>query len=1188
MKPVLYPKNEKQFRHYGLGEVPFSKCEVTRVRNGEYSLYAEISAEEPQSNLLVEGLLLKADAGVRTKWQTFEIVRIVRNSNDVIKVYANHVSMSTIYSVMNPNVKLSNVDATTALQIWLRNVIGDNEFQVWSDITTLNSTTWNVESIKTARDALGGARGSILDVWGGEYEFDNRLIRLHKQMGRKAPTTIEYGRNLVSAENEVDIAETYTSILPYAMKQGEDANSSEVITLDEKVVHSEYAGKYATVRIMQVDFSSEFKDKEKITQDKLRRLAVQYINRNDIGVPKTEIELKYVDLSTTLDYEQMSIVEEVELCDILPIYYDKLKITNSKAKVSKVVYDVLLDENKTIHVGVIGKTFRETVLGGVQSAVEELQHRTAGIEALPIWQLAANGINTIWYDTPPTDREHKKGDIWFEKNGRYMRMHIWNGEMWVKEFDQENMEEKLSEIDTKVEQANQDLSAERQRLDGVLTDLGVTKDLAQEGKNIAQSALNNALELSTTLLETGDKVRQLELDYDEVENKLNLKLSSADVEQLINGKGFATQTHVNSLVQTAQEYTRELQSVRNLIPTSIGGRNYILNSDVKHATYARTLLTLSEALNIRLSDIREITLSYDTEVVGFRSGYQAFEVRVEYNEGGARYVSVRQLENTSTKRISTTFKVPDDKTIKSITSAKFDNFMQATVSSMGRPKLEIGGVATDWTLALEDGVSTVEFNKVRETAQFYESIIGRTEADATTNISRMLRSSEIFMSEITTGGRRNLYTGTKNFDGSDWATIAEFQKTAPWLDGGTYDGAKVLKSVHKHNGKWQNIEVKAGEKITFSVYAKADTVMTSVIMQWHWDGAPFPATKPVAQLPYTARYVTVTPQWRRYHMTVTATRDGSLQCRIEKTTSDTTNNLYIAKIQVEKGDLTDWTESPHEQVTNRIAQIGRLLELGLFGQEGILDGILIGRDIINIKSKLINLDGEVRMNNAFVTKLVTQHLDTNTLRAMVANINQLNAIQVNANNITTGTMTGINLRGGVLSALNGASSFNLNTGELQFFTDSAAMRRVVSGHPNQFVQFGFDDVYSNDGSQIVRTASTAIGSNRNVNNFTVDQAFVGIRIFNRLQNPYVDRIQYIGDLHEFTHSGNKNDFQNNIWAKSGGSKSDWAQLYPSFSGVKGNSSLGTWTQPWGVLFVEELYIVKRNSAGEIIARNKVY
>ncbi|WP_201011996.1 phage tail spike protein, partial [Lactococcus lactis] len=81
-------------------------------------------------------------------------------------------------------------------------------------ITTISSAEWKVPDFKTPRNILGGVEGSILDNWGGEYQFDNYQIRLTNQRGRYSNTIIAYGRNLTDFEQEESILETYTSIYP--------------------------------------------------------------------------------------------------------------------------------------------------------------------------------------------------------------------------------------------------------------------------------------------------------------------------------------------------------------------------------------------------------------------------------------------------------------------------------------------------------------------------------------------------------------------------------------------------------------------------------------------------------------------------------------------------------------------------------------------------------------------------------------------------------------------------------------------------------------------------------------------------------------------------------------------------------------------------------------------------------------
>ncbi|HFU6089689.1 Phage infection protein [Streptococcus pyogenes] len=203
MIPVLYEAKETKFRSFGLGEIADAyEIRVTRERNGNYSLYIKYPLDGVFASVFKEEMKIKSDAGRRTKWQTFEINRVLRNSKDHIEIFARHISMRTQDIALKPFVNGASVGAESALEIWKENLVGDDTFDVKSDILTLGSFYWEADKIGNARGALGGVAGSILDVYGGEYEFDNRTIILRKQMGRKAPTVLEYGRNIVSVEEE--------------------------------------------------------------------------------------------------------------------------------------------------------------------------------------------------------------------------------------------------------------------------------------------------------------------------------------------------------------------------------------------------------------------------------------------------------------------------------------------------------------------------------------------------------------------------------------------------------------------------------------------------------------------------------------------------------------------------------------------------------------------------------------------------------------------------------------------------------------------------------------------------------------------------------------------------------------------------------------------------------------------------
>ena len=461
MKPILFKKNEQQFDTYGLGEIDVTTGNVTRERNGLYTIYAEYPANGPLASVLEKEMKIKADAGLRTKNQTFEISRIVKDSSGVLKIYGSHIKHKLEYMAVRHGINLSGT-ASVALAIWANNLIGDYRFSTWSDIDTTGSTTFTADKMTNAHLALGGVEDSILDVWGGEYEFDNLTVRLHKQLGRRAPTVLEYGRNIISAESDESIEESYTSVYPFATytpdSQGSDSTPAPItVTIPGDYVDSKYISMYANRRIKVVDFSSEFKEKEIPTPDKLRAMTLKFMEHNKIGAPKINTKIEYVDLASTLDYQDNKIIEELEFCDIVPVYYPSIGITEDDAKVTKIVYDFVNERNESVEFGIIGESIRSAMTGGLSGRMDSLENRQKAIESgLPDYLLNASG-NKVWYQKPAEGTEHKLGDLWFEKNGQYDRMYVWNGEMWEKRIDTEDVDKVKKDIDEKLKQSTESI-----------------------------------------------------------------------------------------------------------------------------------------------------------------------------------------------------------------------------------------------------------------------------------------------------------------------------------------------------------------------------------------------------------------------------------------------------------------------------------------------------------------------------------------------------------------------------------------------------------------------------------------------------------------------------------------------------------------------------------------------------------
>ena len=418
---ILYKANETNFTHLGLGMLHDAiQVFVTEERNGVFELEMKYPVSGDRFADLKLDRLIKADAGHSLKNQRFKIIRITKPLNGIVTVYAEHVSMLTRDLPLPPNVSYSG-DATSGLNTWKNSIIGidPNPFTVFSDISLPGSGSWSIKDVKNARDALGGVDGSLLDTYGGEYLFDNYDIKLYANRGKQSGALIAYGRNLTDLEQEENIAETYTSIYPYAVVT--DDNQNEIIlTVPEYYLDSEYISNYARRKILTVDFSGN----DVTTVEQLRAKAEAYIINNRIGVPKVNLKIKYVDLAKTLDYEATQAIEEVNVCDWVTIYFEEYGIKTNE-KIIKTVWDDLLQQYDSIEVGEARASLAQSINTTVDGKLETIAVNLNTI------RLAADGKTKI-YTGIAEPVASNINDLWYKPvESGAVEMYRWNGIIWA-------------------------------------------------------------------------------------------------------------------------------------------------------------------------------------------------------------------------------------------------------------------------------------------------------------------------------------------------------------------------------------------------------------------------------------------------------------------------------------------------------------------------------------------------------------------------------------------------------------------------------------------------------------------------------------------------------------------------------------------------------------------------------------
>ena len=350
MIPKLFAPSATLFTTNGIGSLPeLISCEVTEERNGIYELEAQISIEARHYSDITHSAIIGAVPCDGGTVQGFRIYKITRPINGIVTIKARHISGQLSNIPVRP-FTAANVGA--ALAGLKSNSMQTNPFTFWTDKSTV--AAYNQTKPESVRARLGGQEGSVLDAFGGEYEWDNWTVRLWNNRGQDRAVTLMYGKNITDVRQEENIENTITGIVPF-WAGGED----EVVYYNG-IVEADTAQNFPYGRTVVHDFSSDFT--EKPTAQQLKARAERYVIRNQIGIPHVSIKVSFVALWQTEEYKDVAPLQEVKLCDYVTIIFEKLGIT-AKAKVVKTVYDVLNERYSSIELGDARQDFASYVIG---------------------------------------------------------------------------------------------------------------------------------------------------------------------------------------------------------------------------------------------------------------------------------------------------------------------------------------------------------------------------------------------------------------------------------------------------------------------------------------------------------------------------------------------------------------------------------------------------------------------------------------------------------------------------------------------------------------------------------------------------------------------------------------------------------------------------------------------------------
>ena len=351
--PVLYLSNEVDFNNNGIGTLSDCiSCVVTEERNGAYELEMEYPMAGINADRISSRSIIKAKPNAISQDQLFRIYSISKPINGIFQVLAEHISYDLGGVAVSPFVATSS---KRALELLKENEVFPSMFNFSTDI--YKTKILNVENPSSVRYILGGSEGSLLDVYGGEFEFDNFHVILREERGRDNGVVVKYGKNLIDFEQEENCSNVFTSVYPFY----NDGTSK--VELPEKIINAPGAFNFKKIKVL--DLTDEFKTTP--TVEELENRAQKYIQDNKIGVPEVSLTVSFVDLSKTEEYKDLE-KETIGLCDTIGVEFPLMGVT-AKSKVIRTVFDALEEKYTEIELG----SYRFSIADTIKDQQKEIE-----------------------------------------------------------------------------------------------------------------------------------------------------------------------------------------------------------------------------------------------------------------------------------------------------------------------------------------------------------------------------------------------------------------------------------------------------------------------------------------------------------------------------------------------------------------------------------------------------------------------------------------------------------------------------------------------------------------------------------------------------------------------------------------------------------------------------------------------
>ena len=450
-----------------------------------------------------------------------------------------------------------------------------------------------------------------------------------------------------------------------------------------------------------------------------------------------------------------------------------------------------------------------------------------------------------------------------------------------------------------------------------------------------------------------------------------------------------------------------------------------------------------------------------------------------------------------------------------------------------------------------------EFQRVKETSQLYERILGGAESDVSNNVSRMVMSNQIFQTEV---GKyvtddnnlivnsltmdKHTLTGNNNPNASVSVSDGIFTIKAQGLTGYNWSGFSLPIYVKKiYHGETYTLGFKYRiieyPDVSFAFNIKNHGLNKTLTWANIGENRPPLNEWQEFQKTFTVQEDFAFGEDKNYPFYIFLAKNGWIEFKEPILVRGSKTGPYKPSQFDDAYKTTDEAKGLATDAQTRAIQIAQGLEAtrtqvtqlagsyaiqNLNSAGDIINGINLGANGNNrIIGKATHITGDTLIDNAviksaMIDKLKTANFEAGSVTTTIlgaeavtaekvkfdaafiqklvsqqAFIDELFAKQATINRIQSIDFTGNNIKGGKISSLNGVTDFDLQTGWIKMNKEGVGIVNHFVGRPIQYLVFGAGAISNKPGSY------TALMSNSN-GRISMDDGSAGIQIWNTNDN----------------------------------------------------------------------------------------